>query len=552
MGINGLNSLFNLFKSSQRFEQKFLQVMDKLSKTSKRVHSPRITFDRHNIPELGKAFTEITHGLKNPRITAGLNCGKGQSIMGLRIQDGDEIVGHFAFSLRQNTGGSPSLQTKLQILNHEQKAISGSLMINPNGSTKGDIISAFSSRGGKYRIEQGRGDAIHFDAFLNPEQAESFAQLIGGKTSELAKNLRQIQAHPNKFLNQVLTGYTKEAENLASTTTKTTKGASKATKASRATKPIPQTKSVNERTFATEAEQIMKIEGTPTPEDVMKYRDIIAKKMGYSPELITIDVLDDVPGVANACFDPVTAKIIINKNLLQKCTHFDIFDCIIHEADHLNTGVKTAKALGLEKYKPKIMHHNPKGVFNKDFYVEAMKQVDIADFNVKPFLDEERELYKISKLPKGKYSTMKRRYMYATSPNEAHARNAEKQLVSELNQRGIKIKSIIRPDGFGVTPDEHLVQIMPQIEAKLAQYPLAQRNRKFNKAYYKALEEINPEYAKLDAKSYKGLSNGIIDKNGTVIKPNEWERYNDLWKEIFYTRKETVETKILKRALELI
>ena len=105
MGINGIEKIFNAFKSAQRFENAFLRGMDKLSKTSKRIHSPRITFDRHNLSELPRDITELTQGLRNPRIVAGINCGKGQSILGVRIQDGDEIVGQLAFNFRQNKGG---------------------------------------------------------------------------------------------------------------------------------------------------------------------------------------------------------------------------------------------------------------------------------------------------------------------------------------------------------------------------------------------------------------------------------------------------------------
>lgn len=538
MGINGIEKIFNAFKSAQRFENAFLRGMDKLSKTSKRIHSPRITFDKHNLSELPRDITELTQGLRNPRIVAGINCGKGKSILGVRIQDGDEIVGQFAFNFRQNKGGSPSTQVKLQLFNQEQKAMSSSFMLNPNGTTKGDFVNAVSSRNGVMRIEQGRGDAIQLSGFFNPEQAAPFLLRTGVDPKVAVKKIQQIQAHPDKFLKELLASFTKSTEGLATTTTKATK-------------------SVNERTFATEVEQIMKFEGNPTVESANKAKDILMKRMGYDPSLVTVKISDDIAGCGGG-YNKATGEVLLDASMVSKATHFDVADVLVHELDHMDVAVKTAKSIGLDNYERLIMYRSTADdleiYFNRAFYEKAIAQADITGFNFKPFLQEEKQLNRLfDQNLTGQYSTIMRKYQYAISKKEGHARDVEKVLIAELQRRGIEVKSVIRPDGFGVTPNEHLVQIMPKIEAKLAQYPLAQRNRKFNKAFYKALEEINPEYARLEAKSYKGLSHSRINKNGTVEQVDESKRYDDLWEEIFGNGKEeAVETKILERTLELI
>ncbi len=558
MGINGLGTLFNALKSSKSVDQKIIQVMNKLAKGNKRIRTPRMTFDKRSMAKLPEDILEFSKGLKNPRITCGLNCGNGQSVMGFKIQDGNEVVGNFAFSLTRNNNLYPNIQARLQIFNKNQKAIGGSLMVNPSGKMDGDFINTFSSRKGTLKVEQVRGDAIHFDASLNTEAAKGFAQRIGGNMSDIPEPLKEMQKDPDAFLKMILENFKKETAKLNKSTINKSKSKTKIKKNSNVSAINSHTQNVNQRTFATEAEQIMKFPGKPTEATANQAKDILMKRMGYDPDLITVKVSDEIAGHGGQ-FNYATGELLLDGSLAAKATHFDIADVLAHELDHMDIAVKTAKYMGIDEYEKLVMYRKTADdvdiVFNKEFYKRAIAQANIEGFNAKPYIQEEKEINRLfDRNLSGKYLSINQQYAYATSKNEGHARDVEKRLIAELQKRGVEIKSSIPLEDFGKTPHQFIVNLMPSIEAKLAKYPLSLRNDKFNEAYFKSLEEFNPEFAKLEKKYLtEGLTEKIEYSDGRVETLGECSRHKELWQEIFGGKNGTKNrTEILKRTIELI
>ncbi len=584
MGINALNGFIKTFNKAKSADRKIFMVLDSLASMKTRIKSPTFTFSGSNLNELPKPIQELTHGLKRPSLTLRFNGGNGQGIFGIRIKDGDEIVGNIALNMHKNRGKAPHIQTKFEYKANNKNAFSGSMSINPNGTKDGDFIDTFARHNGTYNIVHQRGDAKQISLSFNPARTKEFEQQTGRKLlsqSSFEDMSKNIANESDEMLNAIATRFQKtvkraprktpkiepkplkdiksnktleEAKELIVTNNVKTTNISKEIKAAKLktervkTARAPKVHKAN--TFADEVELIMKFEGRPTEASANKAKDILMRKMGYDPKLINVKVADDIHG-GGGCYNIATGELLLDGSMAAKAGHFEVADCLVHELDHMDLAVKLAKKMGLDKFEKMILALTPKGetppVFNRSFYEKAIQQADITDFNAKEFIDFEKRLIKLVLSNfSGPYLTKNNKYHYAISPMEIRARRKEIQLIQELQARGHKLSSQLKQiEEFGQQPSQHIVKTFPKVEAKLAKYPLAKRSEIYNEAYYKAMEDIHPEFARLERKlNTDALTESITYSDGRTKYIGETTRHFKLWEQLYGTKELAMRTEI--------
>ncbi len=521
MGINGILKIMGGIRS----EKDFIRVCQTFAKNGKRVQSTRLPLQGEDLKILPEALQQMTKGLKKPVVTVGYNSSKGQSILGMRINDGNKPVSAVAISFDTTRGAKPILQAKYRMMTPDtgETAMSGSKMFNLN-STSDDFIHAFSKRNGVLRLEHLENGAYSSQTF-NPVAASKHnlemptAEEFAGIENTIGKQLKRMKG---------------EFEGLI--------------KPQKVKKP----KAVNtparpqRPSFAAEAKEIMAFEGATSVESANKAKDLLMKRMGYDPKLITIKGKDLTNDKGQAYFNPISGEIIVNESMAGKATHFDVADVLLHELTHMDDHVKLCKYMGIDKYE-KLMLELKKSakaedaVFNRAFYEEAIKQANITGFNAKPILKEIKDTIRLNSSNfTDEYAQIIDRYTYATSPMEINARRAERTLIKELKAGGVQITHSMPLKEYGKTPSSHLIEIMPKIESKLGKYPLAQRNDVFNKAHDAALAELEPEFATLLKK---------LKTEGLTVGSPEQIRFKELNKTL---GGKDFDMKLLNRMLELI
>lgn len=521
MGINGITNILRGMRSSRKAVNKqLLELCDTLSKTQKRTHSTRLPISGQDIQTyLPKPFQELVAGLKNPTVTVGYNAGKGQSVIGMSIKEGNKPIGGITFALDSTRGKKPMLQAKYRFQMPDASAeqvMSGSLTLNPNAPISDDFLNLTSKRKGIHHFEHAAGDSYHVSASFNTNRLEEFSRKTGlemPNSEELAKMPETISGHSQRIMDKFLDAVKKPSKTKKAVKTRTS-SKPKAVKAAAPTAP-------QRISFAEDAKKIMALEGKPSVESANKAKDLIMKRMGYDPSLVTVKA-DPNLGGTGGMFNIATGEIVLNPKYSELATHFDVTDVLVHELSHLDDAVKTAKVMGIDNFEKLIMAR--KGTeqitFNRKFYEEAIKQVDIKGFDAKPFIEHEKLLNKLhTEKYTDDYFDMLNKWQYSISPTEVLARKAELKLIADLKAQGVNIKSSMPLERFGKTPHEYLQELVPQIETKLAHLTPQARNEKFNETFYKILEEKNPEFASLWKK---------LNREG--ISDDECTRFDELEK----------------------
>ncbi len=449
------------------------------------------------------------------KIQRGLNlrvyhiAGKGQSSLGMTILEGNRPVSAVVFSTDSTRGAKPILQIRYKMLTPDtaEKVLSGSMTINPNTACD-DFIHAVSKRKGVHSLEH-LEDGVHFTQTFNPNAAsrhnlempttEEFTDM----TEHIGKQLKVINS---EYLTLVTPKKVKPKARIARTR------AAKKPQAS-GTKPVKGPVS-----FSEEAKRIIAFEGRTSVESAQKAKNLLMKRMGYDPNLITLKGKDLTNSNGYAYFDAITGEIVVDSAMAGKATHFDVADVLVHELQHMDDFVKVCKKMGIDEFEKLMMKLSNGDTFNRAFYEKAIQQADITGFDAKPFINEIKNRHKlISRNLTDEYARFMEKYEYTTSPMEIKARNAERRLIKELVADDVKIKGIMPLSSYGATPNEYLIDMMPKVESKLSKYPLAKRNDIFNKAHEQALMEQDPEFAAL-LKKLK--TEGLNAKEST--------RYNEL------------------------
>ncbi len=434
----------------------------------------------HQLPEQLSIFTQH---LKKPKVIFGLKSGKkGSGVCGISIIDGDKSVAKLALGVDE-TRGLPIFQIKGRTYANGEQIEGLSSFLNPNVRV--------NSRSYDYEeVNKGVNRILGLYA-KNGELAG--AMHYSGSGGMLSEVVNDTKLKPTGFRATVrsLTDFV----------------------ARRGRTVLPVT-SCEKELLA-----IVNSEGQPTFESVSKAKDLLVKRMGYNPKNIPIEVTSETGGAA--AFDAESGKLLINNEVLSKCTNVEVALLLSHELQHMDDFIKISKSIGVKRLQ-KLLG----GTINKKFYEEMSKCTAGINHNVKQIIDDIKAHYSPSKY-KGYYAEVLEDDTYAMSILEDRARKAERKVLDLFRKKGIDIQTKAYPlELYARKTSSSLRPVLERLEPKL---PKDGRDTFFNRWYAAAFKKVEPELYALSKKAR--------------LTQEEFARYNELIEK--YSNKEELQRAIL-------
>lgn len=405
----------------------------------------------HQLPEQLSIFTQ---GLKKPKVMLGLKSSKkGSGVCGISIVDGDKSVAKFAVGMDE-TRGLPILQIRGRNYANGEKIEGLSSFFNPNVKVNPKNYA---------HINKGTNITSELYAPNGEVAGAVHCNGSGGMLSELANDAK---LKPTEFKTTV-----KSFADFWARKGKTT---------------LPVTSCEKELL------SIVKSEGQPTIEAVTRAKDLLVKRMGYNPKNIPIESCSEMGGAA-AAFDPELGKLLINSEVLSKCTNAEVAFLLSHELQHMDDFIKISKSIGI-----KGLQKLQGSTINKKFYEEMSKCTGEIDHNVKQIVDDIKAHYSPLKY-KGYYAEVLRDDAYALSILEDRARGAERKVLDLFRKKGIDIQTKAYPiELYARESSSSLRPVLKRLEPKL---PKEGRDTFFNRRYAAAFKKVEPELYALSKKS---------------------------------------------------
>lgn len=415
------------------------------------------------IQQLPEELSVFTNGLKKPKVMLGLkSSNKGSGVAGVKILDGNKMVNAFAMGLDTTRGTTPILQIRGRGFADGKKTDGLSVFFNPNAKIKPSTCG---------KVEINRGTNKTFELYTeNNELAQAFHYNGSGAMSEMAKDYKNLK--PSTFNN--------EAKSFKDFWISKGKAAISASSCEK------------------ELLQIATRKSKPTIKSVTQAKDILVKKMGYDPKLLSLESKSAKEmGYAAAAFDPTSGKIFVSEELLAKGNNTEIALLLSHELQHMDDFVKLSKSIGVKG----LQKLHPDKI-NGEFYEKMAKYSGEPDFDVKQIVKDIKTYYSPSKY-KGHYQEILHEDVYALSALECRAREAEKKVLDLLRKKGIEVKTEANPmELYAQESSSALHSALKRLEPYL---PKEGRDKFFNRRYIKAYKKLEPELYEIEKKMAKGL-----------------------------------------------
>lgn len=487
MGINGLmNLLQNAKRSRMSLGKQFMQFAQEVAQ-SKTATRTRISLSGEDLQLLPKPVRDIIIGVKNPTVHIGIKSGNGTSTIGAALSSGNKPVARVAFGVDTTVGTYPAFQTRMRINlpnAQNERVMSGAFWANPNLQIGEDFSSVMTKRGDTYLFDVSRGKALQVTATMNPERGVQLGRILG---QEITPNARDMQRANTQLLDDSESIIEDLKRIFKVKKTKVAKPAQLSAATETTAKTARRAKAaLTERSFAQEVREILAMGEKATPESVEKAKNLIARKMGFDPDTIRIEFKG--LGSQGGYFDSKTGIITLDSGIFATRTNFDVTNILVHELDHMEAFVKTAKKMGLDKYEKLMLELEPGSTLNRSFYEEAMKQVDVKGFSAKPFIKSLKETDIRNKNFTGDYLNFYDNSYYAIDAFETRARGAEIRLFQELQTSGVKFDSSIPIEHFSEATYKRAKKYYEMVQAKIGKLPPEKQNEVFNEAFAKVLK----------------------------------------------------------------
>ncbi|MEI8377404.1 MAG: hypothetical protein WCF95_02595 [bacterium] len=203
------------------------------------------------------------------------------------------------------------------------------------------------------------------------------------------------------------------------------------------------------------AEVIAKIKAIKgsSEENTNSIKNIFMEEMGYKPELINAKISELPsanllnPNTMGGGFNYMTGEFMLNKEVVSTMSKEQLTGIIRHELDHFDKAAKLCKSIGIDEYeklftgideKALVNIDGTKASFNRNFWEQAIKDVDAKGFETKTYLEAlKTQLSQSTQQELGIYETYLGKSNYINNPFEVSAHNIQHSVEKSLETKGV-------------------------------------------------------------------------------------------------------------------
>ena len=179
--------------------------------------------------------------------------------------------------------------------------------------------------------------------------------------------------------------------------------------------------------------ELQALRGLPKIEILEKSKDIICKKVGLPPELVKIHPAPNNYGLSEYCaaFDETQACLYYHPAVLAFSDDM-LIAAMRHELDHFERLAKTAKVIGLDKYKQLVCKTDEElKAFDEENWEKILEHINVEKgFNPEPYIKSKQEYVT-------PFRSAKNTIKYFSNPLENYAYQAGLDIEIALNGNNI-------------------------------------------------------------------------------------------------------------------